>query len=455
MASPGTDDPHGGTGAPWTLLMWAAVATAAIGTLGPSGALRVASWAVTAVFVVYFVRHLMFAIAAARWAPRDLDPTPIGALAHYPTVSVLVACHDEELVVRSLIESLERLRYPKDRIEFVLVDDRSRDATGALLDELCATRAGFTVLHRDPDAPGGKSAALNDGLTVGHGEIVVVFDADHEPAPDTVLRLVRHFDDPRTAAVMGRCVIRNAQESRLSGVIAIDYVSGYLVNEYGRQAVFELPAYGGANCAVRRSVIDALGGWNPRSVTEDTDLTLRAVLAGGKVRYDPTALDTEESVSTYARFWRQRYRWARGHQQAWRDYRRHVCRSPALTVVQKIETLLFLLVFHVPVVAAGGLVLTGARLAGVGGSGADVLPLTVFMFLGPMLELGTGMWVERPPRHHVLRLVYFFPAYVVHMAICTKAYVDGLLGRPYQWAKTNRSGRRDVPVGAAPDPVTP
>jgi hypothetical protein len=49
----------------------------------------------------------------------------------------------------------------------------------------------------------------------------------------------------------------------------------YLVNEYGRQSLFQLPAYGGANCAVRTSSLRAVGGWNPRSVTEDTDLTLR------------------------------------------------------------------------------------------------------------------------------------------------------------------------------------
>ena len=74
--------------------------------------------------------------------------------------------------------------------------------------------------------------------------------------------------------MQGRCVVRNSVQSRLARSIAIDYFSGYLVNEYGRQALFELPAYGGANCAVRVSTLRRLGGWNTESVTEDTDLTL-------------------------------------------------------------------------------------------------------------------------------------------------------------------------------------
>ncbi len=65
----------------------------------------------------------------------------------------------------------------------------------------------------------------------------------------------------------------------------------------------------------------------PSHVTEDTDLTLRVVLAGGLIRYDIMAVDTEEGATTLRRFMTQRYRWARGHQQAWRDYRRSVLRS--------------------------------------------------------------------------------------------------------------------------------
>ena len=162
--------------------------------------------------------------------------------------------------------------------------------------------------------------------------------------------------------MQGRCIVRNSNESKLAQTIAVDYYCGYLVNEYGRQSLYDLPAYGGANSAVRASTLRAFGGWNEETVTEDTDLTLRLVLAGLRVRYDVTAIDTEESVSNFRRFWRQRYRWARGHQLAWREYRRWVWHAPGLSFGQRIETTMFLLVYHVPVACGFGAALhRGAR----------------------------------------------------------------------------------------------
>ena len=81
------------------------------------------------------------------------------------------------------------------------------------------------------------------------------------------------------------------------------------------------------------------------------------VLVGRVVRFDVTAIDTEESVPTFRRFWRQRYRWARGHQQAWREYRRSMLASKNLGFARKVESMMFLLVYHVPVFCMLGLVL--------------------------------------------------------------------------------------------------
>ena len=136
-------------------------------------------------------------------------------------------------------------------------------------------RTAAHCLHRPAGSPGGKSGALNAALEHARGEVIVVFDADHKCRSDVIKRLVRHFADPTVGAVQGRCIVRNSEESSLAKTIAIDYYCGYLVNEYGRQSLYSLPAYGGANCAVRASSLRALGGWNEDSVTEDTDLTLR------------------------------------------------------------------------------------------------------------------------------------------------------------------------------------
>src|SRR3712207_5970334 len=202
---------------------------------------------------------------------------------------------------------------------------------------------------------------------------------------------------------MGRCLIRNGKDSTMATTVFVDFLSGYLVNEYGRQALFELPAYGGANCAVRMSTLRALGGWNTETVTEDTDLTLRVLLSGQRVRYDVSAIDYEEAVVTAQRFWTQRYRWARGHQKCFRDYTWAMLRSRHLTLSEKAESLLFLLGYHVPVLSGIGVLLTVLRAFDIGDEPIiGLLPLSMLLFVGPLAEIGRAH-AELQSRQHLVR----------------------------------------------------
>lgn len=426
--------------APWTLLGATGVVVLAIALTGLQSVVTVAAIVVQIVFFAYFIRHLAFAMAAFRSAPSDLA-VPLVETGYQPTVSVIVACRDEIAVVERLVDGLVRLDYPGEALQLVIVDDGSSDGTAEMLDRL-SRAAPILVVHRVKGAGGGKPAALNCGLAEATGEIVVVFDADHRPRPDVLRRLVRHFEEDGVAAVQGRCEISNTADSPLTELVGVDYLAGYLVNEYGRQALFNLPAYGGANCAVRADVLRSIGGWSTASVTEDTDLTIRVVLAGYRVRYDVTAVDEEEGVTTVARYWRQRYRWARGHQQVWRDYHRPIWRSRQFSFGQKVETTMFLLAFHVPVISALGLVLAVTWLGGLARApfGVDLFVLWMLLFLGPLMELGGGLLIARADRSRVRGLVYFLPLFFVSIALCTKAWLDGLIGREYAWEKTARAG---------------
>ncbi|BEP15759.1 hypothetical protein acdb102_40700 [Acidothermaceae bacterium B102] len=432
---------HTPQGAPWTFVVLLGIAVAIIGSVGLGNFLVVTTLAVNGVFLLFFLRHVAFAAAAVRWAGKDLYERVEVDLEYQPNVSLLVGCHNEALVARSLVHGLLALHYPRSRLEIILVDDGSTDGTGDLLEQLTASEPHFTILRRPPGAGGGKSGALNYAATIARGDVIVIFDADHIPRRDVIHKLVRHFIDPHVDAVQGRCVIRNSVEARLARSIAIDYFSGYIVNEYGRQALFELPAYGGANCAVRASTLRRLGGWNPDSVTEDTDLTLRILLSGGAVRYDIMAVDTEEGATTLRRFITQRYRWARGHQQAWRDYRRAVLFSRHLSWPEKFETLMFLLVYHVPVLCALTLVTAFLRIAGIGPSITvfEMLPLAALLFAGPFCELAVGLLVGRAPRRAAVSMGLMTPLFFIFMLVCARSWAEGVMGRPYTWAKTARS----------------
>jgi 1,2-diacylglycerol 3-beta-glucosyltransferase len=436
----------GPPGTPWTLLFLGGLTAILYGALDVQDASLVIVVGLLVVFIVFLLRHLAFAASALSSAPGDMRSRAGFDFGYRPFVSVLVACRNEELVIEGLLETLLLFDYPADRHEIIVIDDGSDDATGAIVDRIGLQHPRLRCVHRPPGSGGGKSGALNAALEVARGEVVVVFDADHRPRADVLKRLVRHFADPNVGAVQGRCIVRNSGESQLARTIAVDYYSGYLVNEYGRQTLFDLPAYGGSNCAVRASWIRAFGGWNEETVTEDTDLTLRLVLMGQFVRYDVTAIDTEESVPTFRRFWRQRYRWARGHQQAWREYRMAMLRTPHLSIARRIETFMFLLVYHVPVLCALGLFMVALRAAGVldWGSGIDLTPVATLLFLGPLLELASGLIVSRAPRNAAWGILLFLPMFVIFTIVCTKSWFDGILGRPYTWVKTPRTGHGQV-----------
>ncbi len=432
-------------GAPWTLLGIAGLLLAVGGVFGLHGLVNLCGLVLQAVFLTFFVRHVWFAASALHSAGADIA-APVIPSDFAPRLTVMVACKNEQAVVEGLVESLLALDYPPERAQLIVIDDGSDDRTPELLDRAAGQDSRIRVIHRAPGSPGGKSGALNAGLEVASGEILVVFDADHKPRSDVLRRLVRHFKDPRVAGVQGRCHITNPHDSPISKLIAVDYLAGYLVNEYGRQSVFQLPAYGGANCAVRAKVLRELGGWNVYTVTEDTDLTMRLILTGRRVRYDLTAVDEEEGVTTLDRFWRQRYRWARGHQQVWRDYRRAVWTSPRLTLRDKIETTLFMLAFHVPVLTGAGTIVLIAWLAGLRPPVGflDLYIFWILLYLGPLLELGAGLLISRAPRREANSVVFFLPMFFVSVALCSKAWIDGILGRPYSWVKTRRAADPDL-----------
>jgi 1,2-diacylglycerol 3-beta-glucosyltransferase len=434
-------NPAGNTAAPWTFLYFLALGATLVAFFGLDAAIVTASVFVNLAFLAFFLRHVAFASAAVRWAPQDLYTEAEVDLEYRPNVTIVVACHNEALVADNLVRGLKALHYPRSRLEIILVNDASTDGTGELLAALTAGDRHMQVLHRPAGSHGGKPGALNFAAEIARGEILVVFDADHIPRRNVIEQLVRHFQDPQVSAVQGRCIVRNSVESKLARSIAIDYFSGYLVNEYGRQALFELPAYGGANCAVRASTLRRLGGWNTESVTEDTDLTMRVVMLGDRVRYDITAVDTEEGATTLRRFMSQRYRWARGHQQVWRDYRGYVLHTRHLSLLEKLETMMFLLVYHVPVLCTMTLLMTGLRIAGIGPTLTifELLPLAALLFAGPFCELAVGLMVGRAPRRSAWSIAWMTPIFFVFMLVCTKAWVDGLLGRQYAWVKTARS----------------
>jgi cellulose synthase/poly-beta-1,6-N-acetylglucosamine synthase-like glycosyltransferase len=138
--------------------------------------------------------HLGYPLLAAGLARRR--PRPVRRSEIEPTVALIVAAHDEEVVIERRLENLLELDYPPAKLEIVVASDGSTDRT----DELVARFEGVSLL-RLPRA--GKVAAQDAAVRLTEGEIVAFSDANAVWRRDALRKLVRSFADPEVAYVCG------------------------------------------------------------------------------------------------------------------------------------------------------------------------------------------------------------------------------------------------------------
>ncbi|WP_025025821.1 glycosyltransferase family 2 protein [Caldalkalibacillus mannanilyticus] len=233
-----------------------------------------------------------------------------------PKVSVLIPAHNEEVVIARTLQAMVRLNYPKDKLEIIVINDNSKDRTGEIAEEWAKKYPFVKVVHtKPPDAGKGKSGALNQGLKSSTGEIIAVYDADNTPERDAVYYLALALvNDPKAGVVVGKFRVINAQKNLLTRFINIETICFQWMAQAGRFRWFGVTTIPGTNFAIRREIIEQLGGWDEKALAEDTELTIRVYDAGYYIRFLPAAITWEQEPETWRVWWKQRIRWARGNQ---------------------------------------------------------------------------------------------------------------------------------------------
>src|SRR5699024_4092224 len=171
------------------------------------------------------------------------------------------------------------------------------------------------AVHTQPPRAGkGKSSALNQGLERSTGEIIVVYDADNTPEPDAVRYLALGLmNDDNAGAMVGKFRVINAKESLLTRLINIETLTFQWMAQAGRWFWFKMTTIPGTNFAIRKSILEKLGGWDEKALSEDTELSIRVYNLGYYIRFFPKAITWEQEPERLKVWWKQRTRWARGN----------------------------------------------------------------------------------------------------------------------------------------------
>jgi hypothetical protein len=264
-------------------------------------------------------------------------PVPISEDA-LPRVTIQLPIFNEATVAARLIAATGRIDYPSGKLEIQVLDD-STDETLRIAREAVEELAsrGIDAQHvRRPHRHGYKAGALHYGLATAKGELVAVFDADFVPQPDFLRQVVGHFQDSRVGMVQTRWAHMNRERSLFTEVQALLLDGHHMIENRARFGAGHMWNFSGTGGIWRRAAIEAAGGWQHDTLTEDLDLSYRAQLAGYRFVYRSDVLTPSELPEEMSAFRAQQFRWAKGTLQTARKLLKRVVTAD-VSLSQRIE----------------------------------------------------------------------------------------------------------------------
>ncbi|HKJ36417.1 MAG TPA: glycosyltransferase, partial [Solirubrobacterales bacterium] len=216
---------------------------------------------------------------------REFDFTPEEVATvddrEVPRYTILVPLFREAAVVPSLTENLTRLDYPRSKLEIMLLCEEEDDETiAAILGAKLPPY--FRILIVPGSELGTKPKACNYGIQQATGKFVVIYDAEDQPDPDQLKKVLLAWQrsEGNVVCVQSRFNHSNTGQRRLTRFFGPEYALWFDLLLPGHGASRAPLPLGGTSNHFNRDVLIELGAWDRSNVTEDADLGLRLHEAG-------------------------------------------------------------------------------------------------------------------------------------------------------------------------------
>lgn len=261
------------------------------------------------------------------WQVRERHPAiaPDGL-----DVDVFVPTYNESVpMVRRTVQAAMNIAYPH---ETWLLDDGNRPEMQSLAAEL-----GCHYLARENNV-GAKPGNLNNALKHSTADYIAVIDCDHIAQRNYLHTLLGYFTDPDVAFVQAPQDYYNVtafqyRNDEDRGLLWHDQSAFFQIGQAGRD-YWGATTCCGTSTVVRRSAVDAIGGFPEETVTEDMHLAIKVQKLGYKSVYYPLPLAYGVAPTDMGEYQKQRLRWGQGNVQSCREEGLPFCRN--LTLAQRI-----------------------------------------------------------------------------------------------------------------------
>ncbi|MEP6784751.1 MAG: glycosyltransferase [Sphingomonadales bacterium] len=376
-----------------------------------------------------------------RPVPPEIDPTRF--------VSVLIPAFNEERVI---VDSIRRVLASENvEIEILVIDDGSTDATSAVVAEAYADESRVRLLTL---ANGGKARALNEGLKLAKGDVIIALDADTRFQPATVAFLARWFADPEIGAVAGNAKVGN-RFNLVTRWQSVEYVTAQNLERRALTQFDAITVVPGAVGAWRRAALDSVGGYPTDTLAEDQDLTIAIQRKGWRVGYDIDAIAWTEAPETFRSLAKQRFRWSYGTLQClWKHGGiLRTRKPPGLALVGLPQAWLFQIAFAVisPIIDFALVVslidtMVNVHQHGWAQTQSDVLTMGAYWIAFTSIDIACGAvayWLDPKERRypaHLLVAQRFIYRQLMYWVVI-RAVGAALRGPSVGWGKLERSGR--------------
>lgn len=367
-----------------------------------------------------------------------------------PKVAIMIPAYNEEKVIEKTLKTILDLDYPDEQFEVIVINPCSKDNTAKIARDVASqSKRNVKIIDASNDFEHhGKPRALNFGLKYAAGEVMVVYDADSLVDKMAVKYLVSYLaTHPEVAMAFGTRKAINPH-SFFARLGYLESLSQQLLTEAappkeGRKFLFSP----GTNVAIKRSVLEELGGWDDNALTEDFELSVRLHSHGHKIEYVHSALSYEEVPEKLTVWLAQRTRWARGGNHVFLKYLgelKEKLRQKKMSFVNVI-ILYKLIEFYAPLLAL--LVSDILFVLGIlevfifGGMGIGFSLWLLFYMLLFLQVLACLIYTREVNFKNVLGglLLYFYFQFWL-LTFCRVVWLD-LFRTPNLWEKTERFAR--------------